>query len=406
MAPSDDIIGSRDTFLQMTSPEIYSRRFSEFVRHFHGDDFTDASQLRKRLRYTTGFKGEMAKLNKRKEPRPGAEPSKRYRKRMVRTGSEPSIFPPISITRSDIGHTSPPTSNVLTVRSDMSTPQATKEDAPSPIPKRETQKSRNTNNLSVDVSKSQEMVRLSPIAFSDRKSKTDGKTEKHVSLTPRGSIPKINAKGLLESQRQERSNSLTDSQNRNERSTTDSPNRHRGKGKHSKSKVIEEPFSVRRKIEQYRRWHEEQYLQKLKRLKQDADSEEKDTPTDVSGTKETGKRPEIDLAKILDEKSLAVTVKPVRTIKSGDENNNNSDVIETTVIPDITQRKRSHRLKSGCTWKTWRDVNESDAYSDVKKYIEDNELMNSEKESWIKAWICEVERALCTTDSHSETDSV
>ncbi|XP_046567833.1 uncharacterized protein LOC124276216 [Haliotis rubra] len=405
MAPSDDVIRPRDTFLQMTSPEIYSRRFSEFVRHFHGDDFTDASQLRKRLRYTTSFKGELAKLNKRKEPRPGAEPSKRYRKRMVRIGSEPSIFPPISITRSDIGHTSPPTSNVLTVRSDMSTPQATKDDAPSPIPKRETQKSRNTNNLSVDVSKSQEMVRLSPIAFSDRKSKTEGKPEKHASLTPRGSIPKINAKtGLLESQRQERSNSLTDSQNKNERSTTESPHRHRGKGKHSKSKVLEEPFSVRRKIEQYRRWHEEQYLQKLKRLKQDTDSEEKDTPkTDVSGNKESGKRPEIDLAKILEEKSLAVTVKPVRTIKSGDENNNN---IDDTVIPDITQHKRSHRLKSGCTWKTWRNVNESDAYSDVKKYIEDNELMNSEKESWIKAWICEVERALCTTDSHSETDSV
>lgn len=404
MAPSDDVIRSRDTYLQMTSPEIYSRRFSEFVRHFHGDDFTDASQLRRRFRYTTSFKGELSKLNKRRETRPGAEPTKRYRKRMVRTGSEPSIFPPISITRSDIGYTSPP---VLTIRSDMSTPQATKDDAPSPIPKRETQKSRNTNTLSVDVSKSQEMVRLSPIAFSDRKSKTDGKQEKHVSLTPRGSIPKINAKtNLIESQRHERSNSLTDSQNRNEKSTTDSPHRHRGRGKHSKSKATEEPFSVRRKIEQYRRWHEEQYLQKLKRLKQDTDSENDTPKTDVNGNKEIGKKPEIDLAKILEEKSLAVTVKPVRNKQSGDENNNNSDAIETTVISDITPHKRSRRQKSGCTWKTWRDVNESDAYSDVKKYIEDNELMNSEKESWIKAWICEVERALCTTDSHSETDSV
>ncbi|XP_013418003.1 uncharacterized protein LOC106179050 [Lingula anatina] len=49
--------------------------------------------------------------------------------------------------------------------------------------------------------------------------------------------------------------------------------------------------------------------------------------------------------------------------------------------------------KSAGTWRTWRDVNESDAYNDVKKYIIDNDLMNAEKEQWISSWVNSVDVA-------------
>jgi hypothetical protein len=45
------------------------------------------------------------------------------------------------------------------------------------------------------------------------------------------------------------------------------------------------------------------------------------------------------------------------------------------------------RSPSEQTWRTWRDVNDSYAYSDVRKYIKDNELMGSEKEEWIAMFV-------------------
>ena len=38
------------------------------------------------------------------------------------------------------------------------------------------------------------------------------------------------------------------------------------------------------------------------------------------------------------------------------------------------------RERTMITWKTWRNANESYAYCDVNKYIEDNELLPEEKE--------------------------
>jgi len=59
------------------------------------------------------------------------------------------------------------------------------------------------------------------------------------------------------------------------------------------------------------------------------------------------------------------------------------------------------RSPSEQTWRTWRDVNDSYAYSDVRKYIKDNELMGSEKEEWIKKWVIEVNSAM-EADSTTE----
>ncbi len=47
------------------------------------------------------------------------------------------------------------------------------------------------------------------------------------------------------------------------------------------------------------------------------------------------------------------------------------------------------------TWKTWRNVNESYAYTNVARYIELNELMPEDKEKRIKEWIEDVAREQC-----------
>lgn len=48
------------------------------------------------------------------------------------------------------------------------------------------------------------------------------------------------------------------------------------------------------------------------------------------------------------------------------------------------------RQPSAKTWRTWRRVDESDAYSDVAAYIADNELMSPEKNARIARWIADV----------------
>ena len=50
------------------------------------------------------------------------------------------------------------------------------------------------------------------------------------------------------------------------------------------------------------------------------------------------------------------------------------------------------RQVSAKTWKTWRNVDESDAYDNVEKYIEENELMSPEKSARISRWIEQVQQ--------------
>lgn len=57
---------------------------------------------------------------------------------------------------------------------------------------------------------------------------------------------------------------------------------------------------------------------------------------------------------------------------------------------------------SAKTWKTWRNVNESDAYMDVKQYIEDNDLMSAEKSSRIYEWMESVDPASPDSPSPSQ----
>ena len=55
------------------------------------------------------------------------------------------------------------------------------------------------------------------------------------------------------------------------------------------------------------------------------------------------------------------------------------------------------RERTMITWKTWRNINESYAYCDVNKYIEDNELLPEEKEKRIYQWIDDVFNATTNT---------
>lgn len=80
----------------------------------------------------------------------------------------------------------------------------------------------------------------------------------------------------------------------------------------------------------------------------------------------------------------------------------NGSAVQTTVSSNTTAAaaaaaatttiaQTSERHPSAQSYKS-RDPNVSYAYTDVKKYIEENELMSSEKEQIIRNWILEVEK--------------
>ncbi|KAK3087675.1 hypothetical protein FSP39_009024 [Pinctada imbricata] len=151
----------------------------------------------------------------------------------------------------------------------------------------------------------------------------------------------------------------------------------------------DEPFSIRKKIEQFRRWHEEQYKDKLKRLK-----EEVDIQYEVEHRK---------LQKSRLGESPGETDKSIDRHTNRQERKNYKREISAQHTSSTEHNGAEHLLgehaSSERTWHTWRDVNDSYAYNDVKKYIEDNELMNKEKEDWIQKWIVEVETALQSENS-------
>jgi hypothetical protein len=51
------------------------------------------------------------------------------------------------------------------------------------------------------------------------------------------------------------------------------------------------------------------------------------------------------------------------------------------------------------SWRSWRDVNQSDVYSDVGKYISENNLLPNDKRERISAWIDASCRAIMTATS-------
>ncbi|RUS89398.1 hypothetical protein EGW08_002835, partial [Elysia chlorotica] len=166
----------------------------------------------------------------------------------------------------------------------------------------------------------------------------------------------------------------------------------------------EEPFSIRRKIEQFRKWHEEQYVDKLARFEPDAAtggaasaSREGLRGASYGNPPNPGSIGLVDYTKVLEGR-----------IAAGLDSTNDANVTAALVgatgsgigasrsYQDAATSNKT-RPVSAATWKTWRDVNTSDAYKDVKKYIRDNDLMDEEREAWIKSWIADVEDAMLDT---------
>ena len=169
----------------------------------------------------------------------------------------------------------------------------------------------------------------------------------------------------------------------------------------SKPSPEHEQFSIRKKIDQYRNWHEEQYKQKLRDLKTDVEKEKQAEILKIAALKNKSKKPAIKMA----HRASSSDHLPRLPIKS--EHNVpaalpevDEDVVSQHDVPlkvdspgkenDPKESKDNQRLSSAKTWKTWRDVNDSYAYTDVKQYIKDNELMDDEKEKYINEWIEQV----------------
>ena len=160
-----------------------------------------------------------------------------------------------------------------------------------------------------------------------------------------------------------------------------------------------EDVSVRTKLEQFRQWHEKQYKEKLARLKAEADTPK----TDKSKLIKWNSMDELDCALKIKNVSIEFTSRePVGNgilpfINIPDEPIKLCKVVTNGVKrspspPAKVPHELLHRTSSSITWRTWRDVNESDAYSSVDKYILDNELMSDEKRKHIEEWVLDVER--------------
>lgn len=177
----------------------------------------------------------------------------------------------------------------------------------------------------------------------------------------------------------------------------------------------EEPFSIRRKIEQFRKWHDEQYMEKLKKLRMEperdrrvANHPELSTPAAKQSSVEI-----IDFAKILEEnmknsgKSSDKKQTREKTNSNGNFSKPTSKLVASTTDKQFSfgshlKKSKSKRCKSGGTWRTWRDVNDSYAYDNVTKYIEENELMPPDRVDWIQSWLKDVETALDLAEATDE----
>lgn len=217
---------------------------------------------------------------------------------------------------------------------------------------------------------------------------------------------KANHKYVLEKSDMERNNSKLHIQS-NQIGLVDRTERHRTRVLHGN-----EPFSIRKKIEQFRRWHEEQYKEKLKKLKDEIDNQfeaeqRKMTKSALKSNNSRSKNREEHLAKNktekVDDDSDDRGKENQTTTKESDKSPDNGHASANMKQPMDFQEGGAGVIihdtaGSEHTWHTWRDVNESYAYNDVTKYIQDNELMTVEKLDWIKNWIIDVEKALHEPD--------
>ena len=155
----------------------------------------------------------------------------------------------------------------------------------------------------------------------------------------------------------------------------------------------DESFSIRKKIEQFRRWHEEQNREKIKKLKQEVDHQFEAEHIKVS--RQVG-GPLRDTPTSKNDWSYTDNEKD-NSNESPEKMDDDKEILAIVSANDNLKP----RSGSARTWRTWRNANDSYAYTDVHKYIKENELMDDEKAVWIKKWILEVNKAM--RDHHPES---
>ena len=189
-----------------------------------------------------------------------------------------------------------------------------------------------------------------------------------------------------------------------------------------------EECTIREKIDQFKNWHEHQYPKKLEVLKEKIVDEEKNSQTkrgvkhQTSGeggeerVKRRTKKGELSPQKssphqenkptILRQTALDEIEQTDKKVSSPEQ------LVEGDIVPECTAQEAevtvakestggsdeqtTARKQSAKSWKTWRNVNESYAYDDVKKYIAENELMDKEKLKWIKGWVKGVDECIAS----------
>lgn len=178
--------------------------------------------------------------------------------------------------------------------------------------------------------------------------------------------------------------------------------------------------SIRQTIEQFKKRQDDQYKDKLQKLR--LDSERERTTYNVTPMQNQDALQSIlqkykktdDMS--VDERPPLGHLSPRERLDPIDRNYQDApDGILRKVSTDSLQSKNSKNarltadnfennadtiairesISAGTTktWRTWRDVNDSYAYNDVAKYIEENDLMNKEKEDYITRWVGEVDRS-------------
>lgn len=68
----------------------------------------------------------------------------------------------------------------------------------------------------------------------------------------------------------------------------------------------------------------------------------------------------------------------------------NDDKLSDDSLPAKVPQIFLRRQPSAKTWKSWRNADDSYAYSDVQAYIDENELMSADKRAHIVRWIADV----------------
>ena len=192
--------------------------------------------------------------------------------------------------------------------------------------------------------------------------------------------------------------------------------------------VRDDNGAVRKKIEEFRQWHEEQYRQKLETLKARAEQEtngrikaaealalanmykDKVTPLHDNNITENGGHLGVnhEPADIAQPDEIPRTageslprlasrgVQPSAKLEKYPELDRTSRGLTSSRAdspPAAIPSELKQRVYSAKTWRTWRHANQSDAYKDVATYIKDNDLLEDDKVRHIRDWIQSVEEA-------------